>query len=270
MKVLFYISILLFGISRMAISQEFILDEDFENGIPANWSIIDGDGFTVNSSVSEFQPAWIGLDDPFIAGNKIAGSTSYFEPEGKAFRFLVTPQLSLGSYGNILSWKSMSHDPSFPDWIMILASTTGNNLEDFTDTLFRLTNEFPYWTEREINLSDSGYVDMDIYLAFVNHTNQGFKLYVDSVQVEINNPVSVPNESISEVVIYPNPTSTNQINLHSENEILNLTIVDASGRVVLQKNNPNNSLDVSALEHGLYFAQVQTNKGIQTIRFQKL
>jgi hypothetical protein len=268
MKVLFYVLIALSARATMY-AQETILFEDFNNGIPANWSIIDGDGFTVHPSVQEFQPAWIGLDDPFVPGNKIAGSTSYFEPEGKAFRFLVTPQLSLGSYGNFLSWKSMSHDPSFPDWIMILVSTTGNNLEDFTDTLFRLTNEFPTWTKRTINLSDTGYVDMNVYLAFVNHTNQGFKLYVDSVQVEINNPVSVVSESLSEVVIYPNPSSTNRIHLHSEDEILSLRIVDASGRVVLQKNNPNDTIDISNLELGLYFAQVQTNRGLQTIRFQK-
>lgn len=269
MKVLFYILIAL-GTSLSLSAQVTILYEEFDNGIPANWSIIDGDGFTVNPSVAEFQPAWIGLDDPFTAGNKIVGSTSYFEPEGKAFRFLVTPQLTLGSYGNFVSWKSMSHDPSFPDWIMILVSTTGNNIEDFTDTLFRLTNEFPVWTPRSINLSDSGYVDMNVHLAFVNHTNQGFKLYIDSVQVQINNPVSINSETQGQVLLYPNPASGNQLQIFSDYDVIGLSIIDASGRVVLQESNPGHTIDVSMLQSGLYFAQIQTHQGLQTVRLQKL
>lgn len=269
MKVLFYIFIF-FSASANLCAQVIILDENFDNGIPSNWSIIDGDGFTVNPSVHEFQPAWIGLEDPFTFGNKIAGSTSYFEPEGKAFRFLVTPQLSLGSYGNFLSWQSMSHDPSFPDWIMILGSTTGNNIEDFTDTLFRLTNEFPVWTQRSINLSDSGYVDMNVYLAFVNHTNQGFKLYVDNVKVEINNPVSIENASVAEVLLFPNPTSSHEVAIFCESEIVEITFIDASGRIVSHEKNPEGIIDVSTLETGLYFTRILTNQGLQMKRFQKL
>lgn len=250
-----------------SLSQQVILEESFDNGIPASWSIIDGDGLTVHPSVVEFQPAWIGLTDPEDASRKIVGSTSYFEPEDKAFRLLVTPQLSLGSYGNILTWQSKSHDPSFPDWIMILVSTTGNNLEDFTDTLFRLNNEFPYWTERSLNLSDSGYVDMNVYLAFVNHTNKGFKLYVDDVKVEINNPVKLEENVLSDIQIYPNPSASDFVFLKNFQDISALEIIDSSGRLVKSISNPESKIDVSQLQQGVYFVKCITNSGVQTLRY---
>ncbi len=259
---------LIFSISSRA--QQIILNESFNSGIPSNWSIIDGDQFTVHPSVAEFQPAWIGLIDPFNVENKIAGSTSYFEPEGKAYRFLVTPQLNLGSYGNILSWRSMSHDPSFPDWIMVLVSKTGNSLADFTDTLFRLNNEFPYWTERSINLSDSGLVDMNVYLAFVNHTNQGFKLYVDDIKVEINNPLGTQSLAFDQIRVYPNPIYGGSVQLKCELSVQQLSLLDLNGRMVKKLNPDSKTISLEGLQSGIYFLQVQTSKGIQTLRLQKL
>lgn len=255
--------------SLNVLAQQVILSESFDNGIPQDWSIIDGDNFVVHPSVSEFQPAWIGLDDPFIPGNKIAGSTSYFQPEGKAFRFLVTPQVALGAYGNFLTWQSMSHDPSFPDWIMILVSTTGNNIEDFTDTLFRLNNEFPYWTERTISLSDSGYINQDVYIAFVNHTNQGFKLYLDSVKVEVNNPVAINEYKSQNTSIFPNPATGDQIFLRTEETVESIKFLDSSGRLIKQENNPMNVIHVGDLPAGLYFTQITSTTGTQVVRFVK-
>lgn len=250
-------------------AQDTIINENFENGIPASWMILDGDGHTVHPSVAAFQPAWIGLPDPFTAGNHLVGSTSYFEPEAKAYRFLITPQISLGAYGNIVSWRSMSHDPSFPDWIMVLISTTGTEIEDFTDTLFRLNNEFAEWTERSVNMSDSGYVSQNVYLAFVNHTNRGFKLYIDDIQVEINNPLSTPQMTLSPVQIYPNPASE-ILNFVAENAVSTIQIVDVSGKIVLSSNAQSNSIDVSMLNAGIYYIRFFLGESVETKIFQKL
>lgn len=251
-------------------AQQVVFSESFDNGIPDDWTIIDGDNFTVHPSVEEFQPAWIGLEDPQYPGRLVAGSTSFFEPEGKAYRFLVTPKLTLGSFGNFFSWQSRSHDPSFPDWIMILISTTGNQIEDFTDTLFRLNNEFPTWTPRTLALNDSNYLDKDVYIAIVNHTNQGFKLYVDSVQLEINNPVSVESYAVRAPILYPNPSSDDVINIVSDEAVLNAQIMDYSGKLVRNTQVQNNTIDVSGIDKGLYFITILTTRGRTTQRFQKL
>jgi hypothetical protein len=267
MKKIGFLVLLLVALSSSA--QQTLIDENFTNGIPSAWTIVDGDGFTVHPSVSMFQPAWIGLEDPFQAGNFIAGSTSYFSPEAKAYRFLITPQIALGEYGNILSWRSMSHDPSFPDWIMVLVSTTGTEIEDFTDTLFRLNNEFPFWTERSVNLSDSGYVNQNIYLAFVNHTNMGFKLYLDDVKVDINDPVSTPSYTSSPIQIYPNP-STGMLYLASEEQIDEVAILDVSGKIVREVQQPNGQMDLSDLQAGLYYLRFTKGDMVETKIFQKL
>lgn len=250
-------------------AQDTLLNESFDNGIPASWTILDGDGHTVHPSVAEFQPAWIGLQDPWTPSNKIAGSTSYFEPEAQAYRFLITPQISLGAYGNIVSWRSMSHDPSFPDWIMVLISTTGTEIEDFTDTLFRLNNEFAQWTNRSINISDSGYVNQNVYLAFVNHTNRGFKLYIDDVVMEVNNPLSTPNLTISNLKIYPNPAS-DYFNFLSDNKVDALEIVDVSGKVVLTSSAESPIVDVSLLNAGIYYIRFFIGESVETKIFKKL
>jgi hypothetical protein len=244
-------------------AQTVVLSEGFDNGIPSDWTIIDGDQFPVHPSVEEFQPAWISLDDPMGTNGKIAGSTSYFEPEGKAYRLLVTPQISLGEFGNFLSWESMSHDPSFPDWIMILISTTGNQIEDFTDTLFRLNNEFPEWTSRSVSLSDSGYVSQDIYIAFVNHTNRGFKLYVDNIQVQIDNPVSTVTFESNNLVMYPNPAN-DFVRFQSTLPIEKIEVMDQTGRLVATEELNDMQLNISHLDRGMYFVRVFTSAGMET------
>lgn len=266
LKKSFYI---LFALPFISLGQTEIFSEDFESGIPAGWTIIDNDGRTVNASVSEFQPAWISLEDPQDAMNTVAGSTSYFEPEGRASRWLITPSITLGDYGNLLYWRAMSHDPSFPDWYMVLISTTGTNVEDFTDTLFRIVNEFPEWTEREVNMSDSGYNNVNIHLAFVNNTNRGYKLYVDDVSIEINDPVSIAEKELVSFSIYPNPSS-DFISLNSQEVIQQIKITDASGKEVYLNHNYSEKIDVQKLERGIYFIHISTAKGSATQKFIKI
>ncbi len=259
---------LLFALPFIGFGQTEVFSEDFESGIPAGWTIIDNDGHTVNASVSEFQPAWISTSDPENAMNTVAGSTSFFEPEARASRWLITPSIVIGDFGNFLNWRAMSQDPSFPDWYMVLVSTTGTEVADFTDTLFRIVNEFPQWTEREVNLSDSGYNNVTIHLAFVNNTNRGFKLYVDDVSVTVNDPVSVMENELVTFNVFPNPAS-DFISINSQEEILQVKIIDASGKEVHFDKDNLDKINVQNLEQGIYFIQISTTKGFSTQKFIK-
>ena len=255
-------------LSGMVVSQAEIFSEDFESGIPASWILIDNDQRTVNTAVSEFQPAWITLTDIADENNTVAGSTSFFEPEGRASRWLITPQITLGDYGNMLYWRAASHDPSFPDWYMVLISTTGTEIADFTDTLFRIQNEFPYWTEREINMSDSGYNDVTVHLAFVNNTNRGFKLYLDDIRVEVEDPANIQELKQANFNLYPNPAES-MVTLTSNEVIESVKIVDSAGKTVYDSDYDFSSIDVSNLENGLYFLQIKTKESFGTKRFIK-
>lgn len=251
------------------IGQTEIFSEDFESGIPATWTMLDNDQNTVHPSVSEFQSAWITLTDPDDENNTVAGSTSYFSPEGRASRWLITPSITLGDYGNFLYWRAASHDPSFPDWYMVLISTTGTAVEDFTDTLFRLQNEFPYWTDRSVNISDSGYNSIPVHLAFVNNTNRGFKLYLDDVRIDVNDPVSVKENEQIHLSVFPNP-ATDFIYIQTSESIDSYQILSPSGQVIQNELPENNQINVQNLSNGMYFIRIKTaSGGYATQRFLK-
>ncbi len=263
-NILFIASILF---STLSFAQVEVYNEDFQTGFPVNMTIIDNDGLTPNTAVSNFGNAWILLGDPDNPSDSIVGSTSFFEPVGQADRWLITPPITIGAYGNVLYWNAKSHDPSFPDDYMILISKTDANITSFTDTLLNLVNELATWQARSINLSDSGFVNETIHIAFVNRTYDGFKLYLDDIRVEINDPVGLNEEEIEQLIVYPNPTNS-QLNLSGVFEGEEIIIYSVDGQIVLKANSP--TIDVSILENGRYFIQSKINGYIVRTQFVKI
>lgn len=187
----FVFSLIALNLSLFVMGQTVAFTEDFQSGIPNLWSVVDNDNLTPHPDVSEYNEAWIVAEDPDSAGNFVASATSYFDPAGQADRWLITPQLNLTGYGNLLSWTAKSHDASFPDSYLVMISTTGNSPSDFTDTLTGVFGEFDLNQRRTLNLSDSGYVNQPVYVAFRLRTEDGFKLYLDDVTLVVDDPASV-------------------------------------------------------------------------------
>jgi hypothetical protein len=201
------LSIAFIGIISQSQAQTLVYQEDFENGIPASYTLVDNDGLTPNQATADFADAWISLPDPFDSTDTIVGSTSYFEPVGTADRWLITPQITLGAYGNFLYWDGRSHDPSFPDGYFVLASRTDTQLSSFTDTVAIVFAELSTWTLNSASLSDAGLDGETVHLAFVNRTFDGFKLYIDSISVFVDDPVGLEESQKLQVQFGPNPTS---------------------------------------------------------------
>lgn len=258
--------ILTFFAAFIGSAQTVVYSEDFQTGLPANYTIVNNDGLTPAAAVSEFSEAWILLDDPSNPGDSIMGSTSFFEPAGTASRWLITPQINLGAFGNILYWEARSHDPSFPDDYMILISTTDTQISSFTDTLFSYGGEVDYWIERSVNVSDSGYNNVNVHFAFVNDTEDGFKLYIDDIRVESEDPVGLNELSNDELDVYPNPARESiYISNLKSGEVAE--IYNAEGKLILSGNNP--KLDISTIDAGIYFVKVKNSHANPT-RFVKL
>jgi len=257
----------LFVLETQIQAQTIILNTDFQQGIPTDYSIVDNDFNTPNSQVSNFTSAWIGIADPEDSTNKVAGATSYFTLEDTTSRWLITPELSLSSFGNFISWKAKSHDPSFPDNYMVLVSTTDNLISSFTDTIGDVEQENFEWTEREVNLSENGYNSQTIYVAFVNTTFDGYILYLDSIQARTDDPIAnIELQSIT-VKMYPNPTN-DFCTISSEKPIKSIKISDFEGRLIATIEEQ--TIDLRNYKSGIYFISLNIENQIITKRIVKL
>lgn len=247
-------------------AQVNILNTDFQLGIPTNYSILNNDGNTPDNSVAEFSNAWIALPDPENSLDTVAGSTSYFSPVDTASRWLITPALQLGAFGNYISWNAKSHDPSFPDDYMVMVSTTDNQISSFTDTIGNIEQENFEWTTREVNLSQKGFNAQTIYVAFINVTYNGFKLYLDDIAVRKEDPLGVSELQNLAVSVYPNPF-TNQVSVKSEKAIDEVKIFDLSGKLVATTTQ--STINTESLESGYYLLKVKSGNQTVTKRIVK-
>lgn len=241
---------------ELANAQTEIYNEDFQSGIPASYTVVDNDGLTVHPSVSEFAPAWISLEDPDVAGDTVAGSTSYFSPAARADRWLITPSIALGAYGNVLYWEGKSHDASFTDGYYVLISTTDTQLASFNDTLFYTSAETADWSTHEVSLSAKGYDNVNVHIAFVNRTNDGFKLYLDDIRVEEENPLSVAQLEAKKCIVSPNPF-TDVLNITGEFE--KYTIHTLSGELIYS--GVEHSISTHLFPAGMYILAVSRLDG---------
>jgi hypothetical protein len=260
------LALLLIPFSSELTAQIDLLNIDFQSGIPTNFTIVDADLNTPDIQVSEFTSAWISYDDPDSSINKVAASTSFFSIEDTASRWLITPALQLGNFGNFISWNAKSHDPSFPDDYYILVSTTGIQPSDFFDTIGYVEEENFEWTNREVNLSLESYNSQQIYIAFVNRTYDGFKLYIDDIKVRKEDPVSIAELADLSFKVYPNPFK-NQLTIESEVAIDKVRIFSINGTLLLETGDKN--LDLAHFEKGYYFVQITSGTKIATQKVLK-
>lgn len=247
-------------VSLPVIGQIEIYNEDFEAGIPVTYTVVDNDGRTPNASVAEYTEAWISKTDPLDANNTVASSTSYFEPVGEAERWLITPAITLGPFGNVLFWDALSHDPSFPDGYRILVSTTDTQLASFTDTLFFVFAELADdWNTRSTSLSQLGIDGETVHIAFINETDNGFKLYIDNIRVEKENTLALEEGIYSNLTIYPNPAQDYFTVSGVEGDI-NINVLGIDDKVILSSESL--KVDISTLSPGRYFVEVINNNQI--------
>lgn len=245
-----------------SISQTDIYFEDFQNGTLLTFTVVDNDNLQPNTQVDEYVDAWISISDPFDVSNsnQVASSTSYFEPIGQADRWLITPAIDLGEFGNIASWKAQSHDPSFPDGYYVLISQTDTQLSSFTDTLAYVYGEIADSLHlNEANISALGFNNQTIHVAFVNRTNNGFKLYLDDIRIVKDDPVYLAERITTKVTVDPNPTS-DFINIKGLVSIDNIQIISLDGKILIESTD--SRIDITHLDDGKYLCFINADNRI--------
>ena len=71
---------------------------------------------------------------------------------------------------------------------------------------------------------------------------------------------NVKNQFNGNIELYPNPTA-NFVNVKSDVEVKNISIIDLNGKEVINISNSNRA-EVSNLSNGYYIIQVQLSEGI--------
>lgn len=259
--------IFLLFVSSFAHSQTDLLNTDFQVGIPVDFTVVNNDGFIPADQVSEYTSAWIAVVDPENEVDTVASSTSFFNPQGIASRWMITPSLSVGAYGNFIEWNAKSQDASFPDDYLILVSTTDNLLASFTDTIGYVMEENADWTTRTVNLSEKGYSNQNLFIAFVNVSVDGYKLYIDDIHVWKEDPASV-QELVKEntIKVFPNP-AREAVSIESSESVELVQLLNSNGQILAQTSEKN--LSLIEFPAGIYFLKVKTLLATKTLKVVK-
>ena len=124
------------------------------------------------------------------------------------------------------------------------------NPSSFVDPLGYIQQENFEWTNRSVDLSAEGYDGQSIYIAFVLRTYDGFKLYIDDIQVFKDDDASNQETSNIEFKMIPNPCQ-DIIQISSQSPIDMVQIYDLRGQLVLSTNS--STLKTSALKKRLIY-----------------
>lgn len=176
-------------------SQIFSSGFENNNGTPlSSFTTINNDGLSVPSfaPVQDFNTeAWIQFYDGY--DNKIAFSTSWYDPAGQSDDWLITPAIEIPNAGEpTLYWKAKSYDFELLEDYEVRVSTTDNEMSSFTDVLLSVDGEQPFdYNSRSLDLS--AYKGQTIYVAYVNTTFDGYFLALDDLYISESANCDLPD-----------------------------------------------------------------------------
>ncbi len=118
-----------------------------------------------------------------------------------------------------------------------------------------------------MNLSDLGYTNQTVYIAFRLITEDGFKLYLDDIHVWKNDASELTDLVSTKVLCYPNPGS-DVINIHLEGEFQYCEVQDVSGKTIVSSKEK--TFSIKDLPSGIYQLKVFQNGYSTMLRFVKI
>lgn len=182
-QILFFCFFLLW--TTLHTSAQVIFYEDFQQGIPASFTLINGDNKTPAPQVSFVNNAWVAREWHAQLQDTAAVSTSWYSVPAQADDWMITPPIALTAKAT-LSWKAFAIDPDFRDGYEVRISTGGNNVSDFTTVLFSTGAEQTTITTRFADLQ--AYTGQTVYIAFRNNSFNKNLLFIDDIKVELKPP----------------------------------------------------------------------------------
>lgn len=176
------VTLLLLGFLGYQAQSQILFSQDFESGSLDPMTAVDVDGKPIASQVASFAgPTWKVVQQS--ATNKMALSTSWFNPPGVADDWLITPAITITDANTFLFWEAYAPDANYRDGYQVRISTTDNQIASFTSTLTTVTAEETTTKKRAANLD--AYIGETIYIAFRNNSNDKYLLYMDNISVRV-------------------------------------------------------------------------------------
>jgi gliding motility-associated-like protein len=174
--------------------------EDFDAGIPATYTLFDGDGQPDNYGING---SWVPFDFN-NDGDAEAVSSSWWNPAAlnPADDWLITEAIGVLPANQMLSWIGEASDAAFPDGYEVRISTTGalpTTVANFNTVLFSTTGENAFPTTRGVSLA--AYAGQTVYIAFVNNSNDMNILMIDDVWVGTTGPGCVGSQHKDDFVV---------------------------------------------------------------------
>ncbi len=163
-------------------SAQVIFLEDFQNGIPGTFTLVNADAKTPAAQVAFVTDAWVTAEYNSSTKDSAAVSTSWYAPPATADDWLITPAINLSGNAT-LSWKAFASDPDFRDGYEVRVSTTGNATGNFTTILFSTGAEQTNPIIRSVDLTP--YSGQVVHLAFRNNSFNKNLLFIDDIKVEL-------------------------------------------------------------------------------------
>ena len=252
--------------------------EDFDNGMPSCWTILDedGDGYSWEHSsapYSYFDPSvdLSGSGNDGSTGFILSGSFSNVTHEAlNPDNWLISPTLAIPSQGGKLSFYVAAQDADYAEeHYGVYVSTTGVAPSNFT-LLYEETidedggpRDQGIWKQKNVNLP---YAGQNIHIA-IRHFNctDMFLLNLDDFTVTAG--TGVESHGVK-TVVFPNPAN-NVININSSSNINRVEIFNMMGQMVgnYNVNDVNTQINTSNFANGVYTVKIETENGMSTKKF---
>lgn len=207
---------------------------DFSKGIPSDFTLIDNDGNTPSSDMTN---EGFAVGTPWIAStpkgesDQAACSTSWYSPAGTSDDWMITSAFTVADDNVLLTWRAKASDKRNSDgYAVYISETGGKTIADFdkTSPLYSTDKESSTWTKHSVSLD--AYKGKTVTIAFVNNSTDKSRLYIDDITAAVQSDVTVsiisdtnvPSLTGNEIVV----TATNESASDIDGYDLTLTFGD--------------------------------------------
>jgi len=205
--------LLSYGATVKAQLTDTLFFENFQQGMPADFLLLDLDQLTPEAQVSFVDDAWTVQSGEALGGildlqpkDQVAISTSfYLENQGTneirpADDWMILPPLSLPDTGiYALSWRAGTVLATFPDQYEVRVSRSGTEPDDFTEILFETEGADEFLARKVVSLNN--FQGESIRIAFRNHSLDKFLLLVDDIAIV--NALNISTADLKAIQIPP-------------------------------------------------------------------